>query len=99
MDGVEGLSGVGGGKSWGRERYQVKIMWPNLEGVEEAPATAKRGEDMNVRAAWAMGEGVFGMMFLVWGMRLVGWCWLLLETLRFLGRSVLIFWVVVDSSI
>lgn len=60
MLGVDGLRGVGGGKSCGREAYQVKMMWPNLEGVEEAPATAKRGEDMNVRAARAMGVDVVG---------------------------------------
>ena len=32
-------------------RYQAKIWWPNLDGLDEAPATAIRGEDMNVRAA------------------------------------------------
>lgn len=32
-------------------KYQANIWWPNLDGFEEAPATAIRGEDMNVRAA------------------------------------------------
>ena len=29
-------------------------MWPNFWGLEEAPATAMRGEDMKVRAAVCM---------------------------------------------
>jgi len=51
IDGDEGFMGVGV-RFW--LRYQAKILWPNFCGLEEAPATAKRGEDMNVRAAVCM---------------------------------------------
>jgi hypothetical protein len=43
------------------ERYQAKIWWPNLDGFEDAPATAIRGEDMKVRAAVCMVGSVVGM--------------------------------------
>lgn len=43
------------------ERYQAKIWWPNLDGFEDAPATAIRGELMNVRAAVCMVGSVVGM--------------------------------------
>jgi hypothetical protein len=43
------------------ERYQAKIWWPNLEGFEEAPATAIRGEEKKVRAAVCMVGSVVGI--------------------------------------
>lgn len=43
------------------ERYQAKIWWPNLDGLEEAPATAIRGEEKKVRAAVCMVGSVVGI--------------------------------------
>jgi len=57
MVGVEGFIGIGGlvvVRLFRCERYQAKILWPNFWGEELAPATAIRGEDMNVRAAVCM---------------------------------------------
>ena len=50
IEGAEGFMGMGalGRFCW---RYQAKILWPNFWGLELAPATAMRGEDMKVRAA------------------------------------------------
>jgi hypothetical protein len=42
-------------------RYQAKIWWPNLDGLEDAPATAIRGEDIKVRAAVCMVGSVVGI--------------------------------------
>jgi hypothetical protein len=42
-------------------RYQAKIWWPNLDGLEDAPATANRGEAMKVRAAVCMVGSVVGI--------------------------------------
>ena len=53
IEGAEGFMGMGalGRFCW---RYQAKILWPNFWGLELAPATAMRGEDMKVRAAVCM---------------------------------------------
>ena len=58
IEGAEGFMGMGAlGRFW--ERYQAKILWPNFWGLELAPATAMRGEDMKVRAAVCMFVVVF----------------------------------------
>jgi hypothetical protein len=56
IEGADGFMGVGV-RFWAR--YQAKILWPNFWGLEEAPATAMRGEDMKVRAAVCMVVFVF----------------------------------------
>lgn len=53
IEGEEGFIGVGGEERFW-ERYQAKILCPNFWGLEEAPATAMWGEDMNLRAAVCM---------------------------------------------
>ena len=58
MEELEGFTGVGV-RLW--VRYQANIWWPNLDGLEEAPATARRGEDMKVRAAVCIVGSVVGM--------------------------------------
>lgn len=68
MEGEDGLSGVGAvGNFCGRDRYQVKIMCPNLEGFELAPATAICDEDMKRRAADCIAVGCLGGMVFVDG--------------------------------
>ena len=42
-------------------RYHAKIWWPNLDGFEDAPATAIRGELMKVRAAVCMVGSLVGI--------------------------------------
>jgi hypothetical protein len=63
---VRGFSGVAGRECW---RYHAKtarvsqevevrlvyiLLWPYLLGSEDAPATAKRGEEKKVRSATSM---------------------------------------------
>jgi len=69
IDELEGLTAIG---VILRERYQAKIWWPNLEGFEEAPATAIRGELMKVRAAVCMVGSVVGIARWGWGVAGLG---------------------------
>ena len=51
MEELPGLRGIAD-NLWAR--YQAKILWPNLAGLEEAPATAKWEAEKKVRAADCM---------------------------------------------
>lgn len=62
MEGEDGLMGVGVRLC---ARYQAKIWWPNLEGFEEAPATAMCGLCMKVRAAVCIVGSVGGISLLL----------------------------------
>lgn len=80
MEELEGFTATGV-MLW--ERYQAKIWWPNLDGFEEAPATAIRGDDMKVRAAVCMVGSVVGIAD--WrDRRVCGWvlwkCWIRTRT-------------------
>ena len=58
MEEVEGFTAMGVRLC---ERYQANIWCPNLDVLEEAPATARRGEDMKVRAAVCIVGSVGGI--------------------------------------
>lgn len=48
------------GKRDGRQVYRLAVpLWPNLEGSEDAPATAKRGEEKKVLRAASISASRF----------------------------------------
>lgn len=52
---VVGLRGIAGRWCW---RYHAKMRWPNLDGMDEAPATANREAVKKVAAAARMSIAV-----------------------------------------